>query len=205
MAFILFASSGRLDWTMAWLLIGIHLVGTIFISLKINQGLINERTQEKEGIKEWDVKLVRIMNIVGLIALLVAGLDIRFGWTGPFPLPVELVAMMVIILGYVFLAWAAISNEYFSRVVRIQEERGHSVIMDGPYRYIRHPGYLGLILCAFAQPLMLGSLWALIPATFTAIILLVRTNLEDKTLQEELAGYRDYSLQVRYRIVYGVW
>lgn len=205
MAFILFASSGRLDWTMAWLLIGIHLVGTIFISLKINQGLINERTQEKEGIKEWDVKLVRIMNIVGLIALLVAGLDIRFGWTGPFPLPVELVAMMVIILGYVFLAWAAISNEYFSRVVRIQEERGHSVIMDGPYRYIRHPGYLGLILCAFAQPLMLGSLWALIPATLTAIILLVRTNLEDKTLQEELAGYRDYSLQVRYRIVYGVW
>jgi len=205
MAFILFASSGSLNWTMAWLLIGIHLLGTIFISLKINHGLINERAQEKEGIKEWDVKLVRVMNIIGLIALLVAGLDIRFGWTGSFPLPVEIVAMMVVIVGYVFLAWAAISNEYFSRIVRIQEERGHIVIMNGPYRYVRHPGYLGLILCALAQPLMLGSLWALIPATFTAIVLLVRTNLEDKTLQGELEGYKNYTSQVRYRILSWVW
>ncbi|MGB9980036.1 methyltransferase family protein [Methanobacterium sp.] len=205
MALILFISSGRLDWIMAWLLLGIHMVGTIFISLKISSELIDERVQEKDGIKNWDVILVRVMNMVGLAVLLVAGLDIRFGWSGSFPLLVEIIAMAVVIVGYVILAWAAISNDYFSRVVRIQEERGHSVITGGPYRYIRHPGYLGLILCAIAQPAMLGSLWALIPAIFTVIILLVRTNLEDKTLQDELAGYKDYILQVRYRLFLGVW
>lgn len=205
MAFILFVSSGRLDWTMAWILLGIHLAGTVIISLKISQELINERTQEKDGIKKWDVTLVRIMNIVGLIALLVAGLDIRFEWSGPFPLPIEIVAMVVVIIGYAFLAWAAISNEYFSRVVRVQEERGHSVITSGPYHYVRHPGYLGLILCTLAQPLMLGSFWALIPAILTAVLLLVRTNLEDKTLQDELIGYKDYTLRVRYRLFSGVW
>jgi len=205
MALILFVSSGRLDWIMAWLLLGIHLIGTIFISLKISSGLVDERVQEKDGIKNWDVVLVRIMNIVGLAVLLVAGLDMRFGWSGSFPLPIEIIAMAVVILGYVVLAWAAISNDYFSRVVRIQEERDHSVITGGPYHYIRHPGYFGLILCAIAQPVMLGSLWALIPAIFTVIILLVRTNLEDKTLRDELAGYKDYILQVRYRLFLGVW
>ena len=205
MAFILFVSSGRLDWIMAWILLGIHLVGTIFISLKINSGLIDERTQEKEGIKNWDALLVLIMNIVGLSVLLIAGLDIRFEWSGLVPLPIEIIAMVIVIFGYAVLAWAAISNEYFSRVVRIQEERGHSVITSGPYYYIRHPGYLGLILCAIAQPLMLGSFWALIPAIFTVLILFVRTNLEDRTLQEELADYKDYTLQVRYRLFLGVW
>lgn len=205
MALILFVSSGRLDWIMAWLLLGIHMVGTIFISLKISSGLIDERVQEKDGIKNWDIFLVRIMNIVGLAVLLVAGLDMRFGWSGSFPLSIEIIAMAVVIFGYVVLAWAAISNDYFSRVVRIQEERDHSVITDGPYHYIRHPGYFGLILCAIAQPVMLGSLWALIPAIFTVIILLVRTNLEDKTLRDELAGYKDYILHVRYRLFLGVW
>ena len=205
MAFILFVSSGRLDWIMAWLLLGIHLAGTIVISLKINTGLINERAHEKDGIKRWDAILVRIMNIIGLTVLLVAGLDMRFGWSGPFPLSIEIIAAAVVILGYTVLAWAAISNEYFSRLVRIQEERGHSVIISGPYHYIRHPGYSGLIICAIAQPLMLGSFWALIPAIFTVIILFVRTNLEDKTLQEELTGYEDYTLQVRYRLFLGVW
>ena len=151
MAFILFVSSGRLDWIMAWSLLGIHLAGTIFISLKINTGLINERAHEKDGIKRWDAILVRIMNIIGLTVLLVAGLDMRFGWSGPFPLSIEIIAAAVVILGYTVLAWAAISNEYFSRLVRIQEERGHSVIISGPYHYIRHPGYFGLILCAIAQ------------------------------------------------------
>ena len=205
MAFILFVSSGRLDWIMAWSLLGIHLAGTIFISLKINTGLINERAHEKDGIKRWDAILVRIMNIIGLTVLLVAGLDMRFGWSGQFSLSIEIIATAVVILGYTVLAWAAISNEYFSRLVRIQEERGHSVIISGPYHYIRHPGYFGLILCAIAQPLMLGSFWALIPAIFTVIILFVRTNLEDKTLQEELTGYEDYTLQVRYRLFLGVW
>jgi len=205
MAFILFVSSGSLNWIMAWLLLGIHLAGTIVISLKINIGLINERAHEKDGTKRWDAILVRIMNIIGLTVLLVAGLDVRFGWSGPFPLSIEIIAMAVVILGYAVLAWAAISNEYFSRLVRIQEERGHNVIISGPYHYIRHPGYFSLILCAIAQPLMLGSFWALIPAIFTVIILFVRTNLEDKTLQEELTGYADYTLQVRYRLFLRVW
>ena len=97
------------------------------------------------------------------------------------------------------------SNRFFSLIVRIQEEKGHYPVTSGPYRIVRHPGYLGFIAIVLAQPILLGSLFAVIPALVTAGLIVIRTSREDATLQAELAGYKDYTIQVRYRLVPGIW
>ncbi len=205
MGIILFGAAGRLDWTMAWALLGIHLAGGIVVVLAASPSLIEERTKKRDGAKKWDKTLLPLMSIVGLAALLVAGLDMRFGWSVPYPFWLQAAALLLFLLGYVLLDWAAVVNQFFSTTVRIQGERGHITVTRGPYRIIRHPGYLGLILCVLAQPLMLSSLWALIPAIVTMIILFTRTGLEDRCLRDELAGYREYTQDVRYRLLPGVW
>ncbi|MBU0705027.1 MAG: isoprenylcysteine carboxylmethyltransferase family protein, partial [Chloroflexi bacterium] len=101
--------------------------------------------------------------------------------------------------------WGMTANKFFSTSVRIQEERGHTVASEGPYRYVRHPGYVGYIIALFATALALGSLWALVPAVLATCLFVVRTALEDRTLQKELAGYKEYAQQVRYRLLPGVW
>ena len=101
--------------------------------------------------------------------------------------------------------WALIENRFFSSVVRIQVERGHAVCDSGPYRIVRHPGYTGNILALLGIVLALSSMWTLIPAAVALIIAVIRTVLEDQTLQDELPGYRDYAQRVRYRLIPGVY
>ena len=96
-------------------------------------------------------------------------------------------------------------NRFFSGMVRIQTERGHHVVSSGPYGWIRHPGYAGALLTYLATPFFLDSRWALLPAMFITIVLIIRTSLEDQTLQNELEGYRAYAERVRYRLMPGVW
>jgi len=137
--------------------------------------------------------------------LLIAGLDTRFGWTGRVALALQIVAIAIFMLGGALFSWAMVSNAYFSTVVRIQEDRGHTVCTTGPYRFVRHPGYVGAILQSLAVPLMLGSLWALVPGGLAALLIVARTALEDRTLWEELDGYKEYARRVRYRLLPGVW
>jgi protein-S-isoprenylcysteine O-methyltransferase Ste14 len=108
-------------------------------------------------------------------------------------------------LGFGLFLWAMASNAYFSEGVRIQEERGHTVATNGPYHYVRHPGYSGAILAQLATPLLLGSIWAVIPSLLSAGFYVIRTYLEDKTLILELPGYSDYVKQTRYRLLPWVW
>jgi protein-S-isoprenylcysteine O-methyltransferase Ste14 len=105
----------------------------------------------------------------------------------------------------VLLTWSMAANAFFAQTVRIQEDRGHTVATGGPYRYVRHPGYVGGILFQVATPLILGSVWALIPAGLTVCLTIIRTALEDRTLLEELDGYKEYAGRVRYRLLPGVW
>jgi protein-S-isoprenylcysteine O-methyltransferase Ste14 len=98
-----------------------------------------------------------------------------------------------------------LANAYFSTAVRIQTDRDQTVCRSGPYRYVRHPGYLGFILQSIGTPLLLGSLWALIPGLAAVALMVVRTILEDRMLQAELAGYSDLVQAVRYRLVPGIW
>ena len=101
--------------------------------------------------------------------------------------------------------WALAENRFFSSVVRIQTDRGHVVCDTGPYRIMRHPGYAGNILPLLGIVLALGSLWTIIPAVVALVIAIVRTALEDQTLQEELPGYREYAQRVRYRLLPGIY
>jgi protein-S-isoprenylcysteine O-methyltransferase Ste14 len=208
-AAILFLSSGELDWVMAWVLIVVNVASAVVNSvvlLRRYPALIAERGQGRSDAKRWDLPLAGIVSLWGpMVVWLVAGLDKRFGWSPQLLVTVQLVALGVLALGYVGWGWAMASNRFFAGFARIQEERGHTVATEGPYRYVRHPGYISLIVFTLAMPLVLGSLWALIPAILTACTAIARTSLEDKMLQDELAGYTSYAQQVRYRLVPGVW
>jgi protein-S-isoprenylcysteine O-methyltransferase Ste14 len=208
-ATILFATSGRLDWVMAWVYIGISIGFAVFnsaILLSRNPELIAERAQMKKDAKSWDKVLATlIVAVIPLISLSVAGFDHRFEWSPSFALILRILATGGMILGSSIWIWAMASNKFFSGLVRIQEERGHAVQTSGPYRIIRHPGYVGLVLLTLAPPVMFGSLWTLIPAGLSTIGIIVRTALEDRTLQQELSGYKDYTYEVRNRLLPGIW
>jgi protein-S-isoprenylcysteine O-methyltransferase Ste14 len=139
------------------------------------------------------------------VLLVVIGLDERFGWTGELPLWVQLAGIALLLLSFYVISWSMASNRFFSGVVRIQEDRGHSVVTGGPYRFVRHPGYVGLVILACSVPLMLSSLWALVPAGLTVIVIVIRTALEDRTFQKELDGYTGYAQKVRFRLIPGIW
>ncbi len=207
-AAILFLSSGRLDWLWAWVFIGLNLVGISInapIMLRYSPETIAERA-ETRGMKEWDKIVAGLWAIIYFVlVLLVAGLDVRLGWSGQVAVELQFAGAVAFILGSALFSWAMVSNAYFATVVRIQEERGHKVCTTGPYRFIRHPGYLGFIIQSLALPLLLGSLWSLIPGGLAVLLGVVRTALEDRTLQEELDGYKDYASRVRYRLLPGIW
>ncbi len=208
MAGILFLSSGRLDWWMAWVYLAVFAIGVTINAaflMRISPELIAERARGWTNSKRWDKALGTLWGILSFVALLIAGLNVRFGWPPQLPLQLQWVAVVFVGLGSAVASWALISNAFFAGTVRIQEERGHTTVSEGPYRFVRHPGYAGWMLSGIALALMLGSLWALIPAVLAAIALVVRTALEDRTLQEELDGYSDYAQRVRYRLVPGVW
>jgi len=208
MAVALFWSAGRIDWWPAWAAIAVWLAFyaamdiTIF---RLNPDLMAERLSPPKGAKTWDRALLSILRLAQLARYILAGLDQRYGWTGGFPLAAQIAALMVCVLGYAMLVWAMASNIFFSQIVRIQSDRGHAVVSGGPYRYVRHPAYIGMILFEFAMSTLLASWWAIIAGGLCAILLIIRTALEDRTLQVELAGYADYSCQVRFRLIPGIW
>jgi protein-S-isoprenylcysteine O-methyltransferase Ste14 len=155
--------------------------------------------------QRWDRVLAAFYTLVGPAILVIGGLDQRFGWSGSFPLTVPVVAGVVMALGYGLFSWAMASNPFFSTVVRIQTDRGHTVATGGSYRFVRHPGYAGGLATILATPFLLGSWPALIPAGALVGILIVRTILEDRTLHRELPGYVEYAGRVRYRLLPGLW
>jgi len=206
---ILFGIVGRWDWWNGWALSVAYILwslGTVIFILPVNPQMLAERARPPKDRKQWDFIAVSVMGVFLLATYLVACLDVRFGWAAPFPLWLQIVGLVVVIFGYdVLVIWAMVANAYFSAVVRIQTDRQHTVATGGPYHFVRHPGYVGAILCYLATPFLLGSPWALIPASLTAITLIVRTGLEDKTLCSELPGYKEYAQQTRYRLLPGVW
>lgn len=209
LATCLFVSSGRLDWLMAWAYLGatitFQLVG-LALMLRVNPEAITERAKLKTtGIKDWDKKLLPLAFLVQFVVLVTAGLDMRFGWSPQIALNFQIAALAIMILGYLPGAWAMSVNKYYEAVVRIQKERGHKVITSGPYKYLRHPGYAGIILTSPATPIALGSFVTLIPMLLHAGLIVIRTSLEDKTLQKELEGYKEYAEKTRYRLLPGVW
>lgn len=208
LAVILFLAAGRLDWWPAWVYLALYLgmiIANAMTLLRKDPDLIAERGRLGPGTKSWD-KLLANSTLFGMVgSMLVAGLAVRFGWTGGLGPALEVASLAAMALAYALLYWAMISNRFFSGVVRIQTDRGHTVATGGPYRYVRHPGYVAMILITVLTATALGSLWALIPGCLGGLGSIVRTALEDRTLQAELPGYREYAGRVRYRLIPGLW
>jgi protein-S-isoprenylcysteine O-methyltransferase Ste14 len=182
-AVILFAASGRLGWVWAWVYVGVGaaiLVVSALVILPTTPELAVERSRVAENTKGWDRVAVVLIFISGAGIFLVAGLDERFGWSPGLALAIQAAALVVTILAQAVFIWAMVSNRFFAKTVRIQEERAHAVASGGPYRFVRHPGYAANIVTMFAVSLLLGSLWALIPAALSALAFIVRTALEDR-------------------------
>lgn len=202
--------SRRWDWWEAWIYAICMIFGFIIsraLAARRNPDIIRERAQsmQQENTETWDRVLAPTVALGSGFIPLVAGLDKLFAWSPEISLPVTLLSLIIFIAGYTFGIYAFIENQFFSGVVRIQSERGHQVVKSGPYRWVRHPGYAGALINYLATPLLLDSAWAFIPAILVSVALIIRTSLEDRTLQEKLPGYREYSAQVRYRLLPGIW
>ncbi|MBN2416907.1 isoprenylcysteine carboxylmethyltransferase family protein [bacterium] len=208
---VLFIAAGRLRWWEGWAYTGMTLAVLVssraLIILKYPD-MAKERAEagRREGVKAWDRVLLPVTAIYGpFISWIVAGLDERFGWTPDLPDYIQIIALCLIFTGSMLGTWAMTVNPFFSSHVRIQTDRGHAVIDTGPYRVVRHPGYAGGIAAWMAAPFFFSSRWVAIPCIVVIILNGIRTALEDRTLQDELPGYREYASRVRYRLIPGIW
>jgi len=205
---ILFLPAGKFDWWEGWTFILVFLIATSVLGLWMRRKdpeLLSERSQPGENVERWDRIIMSIYTILLIIMLIVAGIDSgRLDLSSP-PLFLRLAGWCGLAISLLMVAWTMSSNTFLSKMVRIQDDRGHVVVTQGPYRYIRHPMYVGVILAMISTPLVLGSFWALIPAGIIVILFIVRTYLEDNALKEKLSGYSDYSAQVRFRLIPGIW
>ncbi len=202
---ILFLAAGTMHWLYAWLYIAayllIQLAGSFFLPLEV----LAERGRKKANTEHWDRTVTRLLLANYLSVYCIAGLDRRWQWSPQWGTAWHFAAMFLFLQGCALEMWAMGSNPFFSTDVRIQSERGHRVCDTGPYQYVRHPGYAGMILYILVTPVFLGSLWTFIPALLCAVLFVIRTALEDKTLQSRLPGYKEYASRVRYCLLPGVW
>jgi len=202
---ILFVSAGKIDWIWAWVYLGVYILIIMVNAVIFKPEMIAERGRKKKNVEQWD-KLITGFGLIPWIALyVVSGLDIRFGWTDETSLWNHLTGLIVFIPGVALVSWAMVSNTWFSTSVRIQYDRGHKVADSGPYRLVRHPGYLGMIIYTPGIPLIFGSLWAFLPALILIILVIIRTSLEDSTLKSKLEGYKEYTERVRFRLLPHIW
>ena len=208
MGMALFWSAGEIDWWPAWALIAVTsawILATAIVILRHRPDLLAERLGPRKGAKRWDTTIMSVHGILQLAVFAVAGLDQRYGWSAGLPVAAQVSALIVCSLGYSLVVWATASNAFFSQIVRIQTERGHTVVTGGPYHYVRHPAYAGAVLTLVSVPILLTSWWALVIGSIDAFLMILRTALEDRTLQAELPGYPEYARQVRQRLVPGLW
>ena len=204
----IFVPAGTLKWTEAWLFIILYtaaVVAAIFWMKKKAPDLLKERMARKKDVKSWDKIIMFLYSCILIVILILPGLDaVRFRWSN-VPLIAKVLAFIGYIPGFWIAFWAMRENAFLSDVVRIQEDRGHTVCTTGPYKYVRHPMYVGVFLIMLCFPISLGSLYTFIPAVIIVILFFFRTALEDKTLLEELPGYKEYAQKVRYRLIPGIW
>ena len=205
---VLLIAAGRFGWSRGWAYLGFVLFGEALseaIVMVANPAVLNQRgTLMLSDTKTFDKVFLALWPLIGCSSAVVAGLDQRFGWSS---LPFETVYAGAVLtaLGFAVGTWAMAVNVYFEPTVRIQTERGHQVVMAGPYRIVRHPGYVGAILGGLAAPRFLGSAWMFVPAAGVVLLFVGRTALEDVALQRELPGYQAYAQRTPYRLLPGLW
>jgi protein-S-isoprenylcysteine O-methyltransferase Ste14 len=202
---ILFIAAGTLSWKWAWavMLLSVFLLMINWILLPAE--LIEERGRKKENVKKWDKMITSIISFQVILMFVFSGLDHRFDWTGDVSIIINIAGLAFIFLGSLLFTWSMVSNRFFSTLVRLQIDRQHTVATGGPYKYVRHPGYLGHITFTLATPVALGTFWGLIFSGTICVLLIVRTALEDATLKKELPGYAEYTENVKYKLIPYLW
>ena len=205
---VLFISAGRLDYWQGWiyLLISLVMFSLNYTVLRIDPGLLEERSKPGESTKKWDRMILGLSFIFTLSMHITAGLDSgRYHLSPEFHWSVCCAGIMLTVAGQLLFLIAQKQNIYFFSTVQVQNERGHTVYEKGVYRLVRHPAYLGSILQSTGFPLLLGSLWCTIPAFVLIVLFIIRTTLEDHVLMNELQGYLEYTRKTRFRIIPFVW
>ena len=202
--------SGRWDWWQAWVMFALFVLSFIVsraIAARKTPDILKERADyaTQGNTQAWDKWLSPVVAFGSVFILLVAGLDELFDWSPDLSLGLELFGLGLIVIGYVLGSYALVENAFFSGTVRLQPERGQTVVKSGPYGWVRHPGYLGSLIASIGMPLLLDSLWAFIPMLVFGFFYVLRTHLEDRFLRENLAGYSEYAREVRYRLFPGIW
>jgi len=209
MALPLFLSAGTIAWPAGWIfLILLHgwlLVG-IWLLLKYNPGLLEERINlSQSNQKAWDKVFILLLYSFLFAWLVLMPLDaVRFHWS-QMPLLLQVVGAVALVGSFFFISLTFRENSFLSPTVRIQEERGQTVISTGPYHYVRHPMYAGGLLLFLGTPLLLGSWYGLLLALIFIPAGAVRAVLEERVLRKELPGYDAYMAQVKYRLIPYVW
>ena len=205
---LIFVAAGTFRWPRLWFFLGFYVAVTSGLMIwlkKRDPELFKERTTVKKGVKAWDKVIVKVYTALLMVLYIVVPLDaVRFGWSR-VPSALSWSAFGVIFLGWVVVFWAFRENAFLSGLVRIQSDRGHTVCTTGPYRFVRHPMYLAVILVLPGVPVFLGSFYGLIPAGLAAALFVLRTSLEDRTLRRELPGYAEYAARTRWKLVPKVW
>lgn len=205
---VTFLSAGRLDYWQGWVFNGLNFlfISLTYLALIDRKDLIKERLKPGEGMKRWDKVYYMVSTPLFFAMFILSILDAtRFSWHPTVPFVFIILGIILYCTGQIIVLWAKRANRFFSSVVRIQKDRTQTVCTTGPYRFVRHPGYLGGLIFSIGTPLMLGSFWGLIPAFITILIMCGRTYLEDTTLRHELPGYWEYTKKVRYRIIPFLW
>jgi protein-S-isoprenylcysteine O-methyltransferase Ste14 len=205
---ILFVAAGRIAWQRAWIYIALYVgtltIGEIVVSLK-SPAILHERAQRHDNTKTFDKIIIPLIILTFFLFPVVAGLDaVRFRWSH-LGLQAFFAGLPLYLFGTMLVPWTMIVNPHLERTVRIQVDRGHQVVKSGPYAFIRHPMYAGVILQSLGAPLLLGSLWSYLPVAATICLFVVRTALEDRTLRNELPGYAEYAMSTRFRLLPGIW
>jgi protein-S-isoprenylcysteine O-methyltransferase Ste14 len=206
---VLFISAGTLAWVNAWVYVGlvsIYWVISTVVLARVNPEMLNERgSVVKKGTKGFDKVWLVIYPVLTFGNLVVMGFDaVRFQWSF-MPFWLAILGIVILIPAFVIATWAMAVNKFFEWTVRIQDDRQQYVCTSGPYKIMRHPGYAGLIISILAYPLILGSWWGFVLSGILTIIIVIRTALEDRTLQNEMSGYQEYAKQVKYRLIPLVW
>jgi protein-S-isoprenylcysteine O-methyltransferase Ste14 len=208
LAAMIFVPAGRLDYIPGWICLAVMVIGfsglTAYVA-KRTPSLIRRRMKAGAGTPLWDRLLIFAVQLLFVAILVVAGMDAgRYRWTS-LPASLQVVGLILMISGMLGVGWAMGQNPHFESTVRIQTDQNHRVIDTGPYRIVRHPGYVAGIVLFIGMGLVLNSTWALAPACLSAAVLVIRTRAEDRFLQENLNGYREFAKRTRFRLIPGIW
>lgn len=205
---LLLVSAGKWNYWQAWLYFSISLLMNTanVLLLEDNPDLSQERSKPGKDSQAWDKKLLGLGFLLNIITFIIAGLDSgRFHLTPELPWTWTLIGAALNILGGSIFLRALKENKFFSAIVRIQSDRNHHVCTTGPYRFVRHPGYIGMIIGTLGFPFLFLSYWSAIPTALSIILLIIRTKKEDLFLSEELAGYKEYQKSTSYLLIPKVW